>query len=479
MPSSPKDWFNGLADDLFGPAPGAGQPTPSTEEGVPPALAAAPPPTAPQEMQAAGQVGEAIEPQGPAASQIPQAQPQSAMPAPAGPSQPQLLQQTTQYTPGVKLDPMAQSLQRIAGMEQQDAVQKMAEAQAEQSRYTANVLHTQNLQIENNIKQEQARQAEIDTRAKEAQGQYELALKDYSDNKKVNPNRYMESLGTGGRVLATIAQAFGAFGAAITHSPNFAAESIQRAIDADIRAQEHDIASRKEGVGLAQNRVAYFRQRGLDAQSAASAARVSLLQEAQQKIAEFSAQIGEKQQLAVGQQMAAQLQAREAQEMQNNFVAQQGKATTQSVRGYPAAGGGKQLPANESEKLGTANSAIEAAKKTYDDWNKSASGVYGFITSFFPNTDASRYANGRAMAKQIIGSYLEGGVLRKEDEAKYDRYLPERGESEATALDKRNKLIALIATRAEAQRKAHAQAGYNVSDIKIDKPVSSFRPIAQ
>ncbi len=136
---------------------------------------------------------------------------------------------------------------------------------------------------------------------------------------------------------------------------------------------------------------------------------------------------------------------------------QHGASTVSTVKQNPAAGGsGAQLPANQAQELGTANAAIKAAQENYKDWDKSARGVYGYITSMLPATDAASFEDKRQMTKQIIGSYLEGGVLRKEDEAK---------------------LIALIAQRAEAQKSAQKQAGFNVDNIKINKPVSTFQPV--
>ena len=62
-------------------------------------------------------------------------------------------------------------------------------------------------------------------------------------------------------------------------------------------------------------------------------------------------------------------------------------------------------------------------------------------------------------------------------EAKYDKYLPEAGDSEERALNKRNALIARISARAQAQKKAQGQAGFNVNGIEITKPVSTFKPM--
>jgi hypothetical protein len=65
--------------------------------------------------------------------------------------------------------------------------------------------------------------------------------------------------------------------------------------------------------------------------------------------------------------------------------------------------------------------------------------------------------------KQVIGKALEGGVLRKEDEAKYARILPTIGDPDQVVLTKLNGLDTAIKQRLEQQIETLAQAGYNVS----------------
>jgi hypothetical protein len=134
-----------------------------------------------------------------------------------------------------------------------------------------------------------AKQAEDNRRSDEAKTQVQKAVDDYNKNKTVNPNRAYERMGVGGRILATIGQAFGAFGSAITHTPNYAQQMIERAIDADIRAQEHEIAARGQLVNMANNRYAMFRQQGLDNQAAFAATKLSYLQAAQAQIDKITA----------------------------------------------------------------------------------------------------------------------------------------------------------------------------------------------
>lgn len=159
----------------------------------------------------------------------------------------------------------------------------------------------------------------------------EKALQDYNANKTVNPNRHMERMGVGGRILATIGQAFGAFGAAITHSPNYAQQMIERAIDADIRSQEQDIAARGHAVSMANNQVAIFRQKGLDNQASMAAARLNKLQESQAKIDEILASTKNPQILATGAQIKAGLE-----KSYNDTLMHYGQVSKSTVSANPA-----------------------------------------------------------------------------------------------------------------------------------------------
>lgn len=65
--------------------------------------------------------------------------------------------------------------------------------------------------------------------------------------------------------------------------------------------------------------------------------------------------------------------------------------------------------------------------------------------------------------KQVIGKALEGGVLRKEDEMKYEKILPTVGDPPENAKAKLDGLEAAIRQRLETQMQALDDAGYDVS----------------
>jgi len=63
--------------------------------------------------------------------------------------------------------------------------------------------------------------------------------------------------------------------------------------------------------------------------------------------------------------------------------------------------------------------------------------VIGRLRGLNPfDSDAQTFDSQLRLTRQIIGKALEGGVLRKEDEAKYSAILPNRGDTDASAVQK-------------------------------------------
>ena len=68
-----------------------------------------------------------------------------------------------------------------------------------------------------------------------------------------------------------------------------------------------------------------------------------------------------------------------------------------------------------------------------------------------------------ARVKQVIGKALEGGVLRKEDEAKYAKILPTIGDPADVVATKLDGLERAIKQRQQRTLDALADAGYDIS----------------
>lgn len=70
-----------------------------------------------------------------------------------------------------------------------------------------------------------------------------------------------------------------------------------------------------------------------------------------------------------------------------------------------------------------------------------------------------------ASTKQLVGKALEGGVLRKEDEAKYGKILPREYDTLPVARKKTQQLIDMLNNVYSAQRDSYKKAGFDVSQF--------------
>ncbi len=75
--------------------------------------------------------------------------------------------------------------------------------------------------------------------------------------------------------------------------------------------------------------------------------------------------------------------------------------------------------------------------------------------------------------KQVIGKALEGGVLRKEDEYKYEKILPTIGDVDSVVKAKLEGLQSAITQRRQTQLEALEDAGYDTSRFQSRKPAGA------
>lgn len=79
---------------------------------------------------------------------------------------------------------------------------------------------------------------------------------------------------------------------------------------------------------------------------------------------------------------------------------------------------------------------LDALANTFEQ-SSANNPILGRLRGLNPfDTDAQSFDSQLRLTRQIIGKALEGGVLRKEDEVKYTAILPNRGDTDAAALDK-------------------------------------------
>lgn len=135
--------------------------------------------------------------------------------------------------------------------EQQVAEELGAATAAQQAAEERGFLEEQQRQL---IVQQQQQQAQIETIKRgvaEKQVAYDIAQSKYNNFSEIDQDRIWRKKGTGASILAVIGSALGAFGSALTKTPNFALEIVNGAIDRDIRAQEQEIAINREAAGNA------------------------------------------------------------------------------------------------------------------------------------------------------------------------------------------------------------------------------------
>jgi hypothetical protein len=85
-------------------------------------------------------------------------------------------------------------------------------------------------------------------------------------------------------------------------------------------------------------------------------------------------------------------------------------------------------------------------------------------------TDAKKKQALIDRVKQVIGKTLEGGVLRKEDEVKYEKILPTVSDTTEVVVSKLDGLEQAIRQRRQTHVDALEDAGYNVGKFKTRAP---------
>lgn len=244
---------------------------------------------------------------------------------------PDVTQTQTSFTPGIKLPEVLKTAQVDAIDAKEKAAAAANDAEAASARNQALITQQKNNEIEIQQEKDKADALHIQQKADKAQNDYFSAIDNFKANNKVDPNRHDKERGVGGGILAALAQGLGAFGSALTHTPNYAAQILKDAVDADIRAQEHAIDQKREAVGMQGNLVQHFRQELGDHAVAARAAKSVILDRA---IGRIDAEMADKSNsvlLARGAALKAAAMDEKAAIAKDNFVHEQGKYVKQTM----------------------------------------------------------------------------------------------------------------------------------------------------
>jgi len=147
-------------------------------------------------------------------------------------------------------------------------------------------------------------------------------------------------------------------------------------------------------------------------------------------------------------------------------IGMQGKAPGQgNLTGRPLPAASANILAEGSQLstgvLGGLNSLVEDNEKMFGP-------ISGAIHSINPYDEKGQEIDAELRrARQSIGSYLEGGVLRKEDEKKYEKMLPKLNDLPAVAKDKLEGIKALLINKQNEYLQSYGNAGFDVSKYPI------------
>lgn len=132
----------------------------------------------------------------------------------------------------------------------------------------------------------------------------------------------------------------------------------------------------------------------------------------------------------------------------------------------------REVPANDAVEIGGTNAAVSSIDKLMEvipniagesKWNP----ITDPINSMNPwNTRIQAKKQYIASVKQIIGKGLEGGVLRAEDERKYEKIIPKMGDTPEVFKAKATQLRADILNKRKYMLEGLKSAGFNVSGFK-------------
>lgn len=125
-------------------------------------------------------------------------------------------------------------------------------------------------------------------------------------------------------------------------------------------------------------------------------------------------------------------------------------ANVKSISALSGSGGNKPLNSTASGVVADTKTGLASLGDLANQIGSSSANnpIVGRIRGANPfDTDAQSLQASIATTKQIVGKALEGGVLRKEDEAKYAKLLPTMGDTDETAQHKIRQLTALISGR--------------------------------
>jgi|CXWL01.1.fsa_nt_gi hypothetical protein len=130
---------------------------------------------------------------------------------------------------------------------------------------------------------------------------------------------------------------------------------------------------------------------------------------------------------------------------------------------------GRPLPAHNAQLLGEAGNlstgVLGGLEKLITDNSNMFDPILGKVHEINPYDVKGQEIDAELRrARQTIGSYLEGGVLRKEDEIKYETMLPKLSDKPEVAKEKLKGIKQLIENKKREYINSYEDAGFNVKE---------------
>ena len=131
---------------------------------------------------------------------------------------------------------------------------------------------------------------------------------------------------------------------------------------------------------------------------------------------------------------------------------------------------GRIMPASSATGLSGTQQGINQMTTLMEQIPKFAkrglTGPVGSLRRFNPyDADAQAFQQYVNTYKQVIGKGLEGGVLRKEDEAKYEKIIPRMGDTEEVLMRKAQQLQQMLVEKYNTDLKSLYNAGYDTGNF--------------
>ena len=131
---------------------------------------------------------------------------------------------------------------------------------------------------------------------------------------------------------------------------------------------------------------------------------------------------------------------------------------------------GRIMPAASATNLSGTQQGIQQMETLMGQIPKYAklglAGPVGSLRRFNPyDANAQAFQQYVNTYKQVIGKGLEGGVLRKEDEAKYEKIIPRMGDTEEVLMRKAQQLQQMLINKYNTDLEALYNAGYDTGNF--------------